>query len=455
MDVKGKKISVIGLGKRTGVAAARMLADSGAVVTVSDTKGPQQLEEEMALLAGYDLDYDLNGHGEKSLDSDLIVVSPGVPLDIPFFRQAAEKGVPVISEIELAYNFTRAGIIAITGTNGKTTTTKLLGDILRNSGISRVEVAGNIGIPLISVIDGLTEKDWVVVEVSSFQLETVKNFRPRLSIFLNFSPDHLDRHKSIDNYWQAKKRIFENQTGEDMALINVDQEVVRRAAADSQAAIYGVSMEKAIEKGAYLQNNNIFVKLPDRKEEKILSTADIPLRGRHNFQNVTFSVLAARLLGVGIGVIRESVKKFAPEEHRLQYIGETEQGILVIDDSKATNPDAAIQAIRSFSCPLVLIAGGQDRQADFDLLAEVIADRVKALVLMGESRDKIADIVLNKGFRNIYKVENMKEAVQTASKQLVGGDCLLLAPGCPSWDMYSSYKVRGQEFVTETKKALF
>lgn len=451
LEIKGKKVAVIGLGKRTGVATAKMLSENGAQVVVSDVKGPDDLQEELDMLSDYDLEYDLNGHGQKSLTSDLIVVSPGVPLDIPFFSRVENRGVPVISEIELAYHFTSANIIAITGTNGKTTTTSLLGKILKKSQLKNVKVAGNIGVPLIQEVTGLSADDWVVAEVSSFQLETIRNFRPEISIYLNFTPDHLDRHKTVENYWQAKKRIFLNQKDTDFAIINFDDQEVVRAAEDCQAQIFGVSLQNDNRNGIIIHDDKLYVKT-ENDEFSLISLSEIPLTGVHNIQNVAFALMAAWLLDVRKEVIRKEIKKFQSFPHRLQKIDIIKEDILIIDDSKATNPDAAIKALLSYpDRSIVLIAGGQDRNADFTKFAEVIKEQVKVLILLGETRNELENIVLNTGFENIYKVKDMEEAVKTAWQEIETGDCLLLSPGCPSWDMYESYRERGKKFQSEIK----
>ncbi len=453
-SLANKKIAVIGLGKRTGVAAARKLHELGAEVIVSDIKNEQELKEEINMLADCNIKYDLSGHSGKSLQADLIVVSPGVPLTIPFFKKAKEKNIPVISEIELAYYLTEANIIAITGTNGKTTTTRLLGNILEKSRILQARVAGNIGQPLIGEVDGLTEEGWLVVEVSSFQLETTRYFHPKISIYLNFTPDHLDRHKNEKEYWLAKKKIFANQKEDDYALINYDDENVLKAARECKARIMNVSMKNILDRGAYLEDGKLIIALEEREE--LIGINEIPLKGKHNISNVAFASLAARLIGVDIKVIREQIRDFIPEAHRLEKII-TSPGsrITIYDDSKATNPDAAVKALLSFAEPVVLIAGGQDRNANFAELAEVIAHRVKTLILMGETADKLAEQVLKNGFTNIYKVKDMEEAVNIAAKNIEKSDCLLLSPGCPSWDMYNSYRERGRDFKECLEKAGF
>ncbi len=457
LELKNKKVAVIGL-SRTGVASARMLVKWGADVVVSDIKTADKLHEELDKMEDLDIEYELGGHGEKCLNSDMIVVSPGVPLDITFFHKAEEKGIPIISEIELAYHFTEANIIAITGTNGKTTTTSLIGKILKNAAIGEVRVAGNIGIPLVTEAVGLSSEDWLVVEISSFQLETTKEFRPDISVYLNFTPDHLDRHKTVENYWLAKKRIFENQNSDDYAVINSDDQNVIKAVAGFPGKIYNVSLEKDIVKlgqGVSVKDDQIIIYDEGEKIE-VINTTDIPLKGKHNIQNVCFAILTSYLAGSSIEVIKKSIQDFKPSAHRLQSVCKLRDDILVVDDSKATNPDAAVKAIESFKRPIVLIAGGQDRNADFSQWSETICNKVKTLILLGETRFKMKEEALNKGFNNIniHIAENMQNCVQTAANYLQPGDCLLLSPACPSWDMYSSYTVRGQEFQNAVKDLL-
>lgn len=453
LEVKDKKIGVIGLSKRTGVSTVKFLVKKGASVVATDVKSRGKLVEELDLLEDYKLDYELGGHGKKTLSCDFIVVSPGVPLDLPFFEKAAEKKIPIISEIELAYHFTEAKIIAITGTNGKTTTTSLLGEIMDDYYSDNVIVAGNIGTPLISVAPGLTKKDWIVVEVSSFQLETICDFKAEISLFLNFTPDHLDRHKTLDNYLNAKKRIFMNQMSNDYALINYDDSLVLKVAQDYRAKKFYISGDKKIKQGAYIKDGQIFFQHNDDKLS-LISTTEIPLSGEHNLMNTAFASFAAYLAGVDLSTIRGAIKKYKSGKHRLEVLTKSSAKTLVVDDSKATNPDAAVKALDTFDNPIILIAGGQDRNADFTELAQKIKEKVRVLILIGETTDKIYNRVLETGFENIYRVEKMKDAVDKALHEFNEGDCLLLSPACPSWDMYKSYKERGEIFAFELRKKL-
>ena len=453
MDLDKIKVAVVGLSSRTGVAVVEALASRGADILVSDIKKRSQLEKQLKQLQHYDFKCDLGGHTRQLLDCDLLVVSPGVPLNIPVIKQAIAEEIPVISEVELAYNLTEAQIVGITGTNGKTTTTELVGDIFKEGVETKVRVAGNIGVPLISVIDDLNTDDWIIAELSSFQLEAVKNFRPQIGLFLNFTPDHLDRHHSQADYWQAKANLFSNQKSSDYAVVNKDQPEVVAAVRQSLSNIYGISLEKELPRGVFLQGDQLVARTPEYSG-KVIDRVDIPLLGNHNIYNVCFAIQTALLAGINLTTIKKVITKFEAAAHRLEMVITTEKNITIIDDSKATNPAAAAEAIKAIEKPLVLIAGGQDRRADFSKLAKLIVKRVKKVIFMGETAEKLTEAVLQAGFdkNNLEIVKNMENAVQAACNSAETGDCILLSPGCPSWDMYSSYRQRGKEFNRNIKK---
>jgi len=447
MDIVGKTITMVGLAKRTGVAVVKALGDKDVNLIVSDIKPESELKEQLQELKDYNLTLDLGGHSERALDCDLIVVSPGVPLDLELFDKAEQRQIPVISEIELAYNLTSSRIVGITGTNGKTTTTGLTGEIMDRGLDQKVITAGNIGKPLINEIKKTGPRDWLVVELSSFQLETVCEFRPEIGVFLNFAPDHLDRHKNIENYLAAKKRIFARQTADDISAVNMDDQDAVEAAAGSRSQRYGVSLQQTLKRGICLQDNNfIFRDGKKSSREKIFSRADVSLPGDHNLYNTAFAALISRLAGVKPEIIQQSIKEFKPAAHRLEKVQELSSGTVFIDDSKATNPAAAVCAIRASERPLVLIAGGQDRKADFSGLSEEIVQKVQYVVLMGETAGKIKELLDKKRY-NCYSVkQNMEGAVRKAVEVCSPKSTVLLSPGCPSWDMYESYKKRGKEF---------
>ena len=448
-NYKNKKIAVIGLSERTGLAVTIKMHDLGAHIIVSDVKNAEQLKPQLRILNKYDnITYDLGGHSDKILDVDLIVLSPGVPSDIEIIKKAEKKGIEVISEVELAFRLTNANIIGITGTNGKTTVTSLTGHILKDNLDCNVKTAGNIGKPLISEIHGLTANDWVVVELSSFQLEKIKKFKPYISIFTNFSPDHLDRHKNIDNYWEAKNKIYKNQTEDDIAIINYDDEYLKNLDKKIKAKLIKVSNKNDNTNGIYYDKNWIYY-INKNIKEKVIHKSDIPLIGDHNILNTGFAVMVAKIFDISNKKIIESVKSYKAYSHRLEVIYDKEYKI--IDDSKATNPHAAINALRSLKKPLILIAGGQDREANFSSLAYTIKERVKKAVIFGETKYLIKKELDNLGYKDYVIVDNMHEAVQNAFKFIDINDTLLLSPGCPSWDMYESYKKRGKDFQQEVK----
>lgn len=447
-----KTVAIVGLSERTGLSVAVKLLELKANVIISDLKTKGELKPQLSILKKYDnIEYDLGGHTEKILQSDIIILSPGVPTDLEILKKAEQKGIEVISEIELAYRMTDANIIGITGTNGKTTVTSLIGHILKQNLETNVRIGGNIGSPLISKITGLKERDWLVVEVSSFQLEKIKNFRPKISVFINFSPDHLDRHKSVTKYWQAKKRIFENQEKKDITIINEDDQFLKDNLADLKPKVYKISKKEDIEQGIYF-NNNMIYHIKNGKKEKIMSTEIIPLIGTHNILNTAMAVMSAKIFDINNEDIRAAVKSYEAFSHRLEVIYDKEY--MIVDDSKATNPHAAINAMKSLRPSIILIAGGQDRKANFKDFAYTIKQRIKKVVLMGETSHKIKNELKNIDYNDYILVDDMQEAVSRAIQNIQKGDILLLSPGCPSWDMYENYKKRGLDFQTEIKKYL-
>jgi len=449
-NYKNKKIAVIGLSERTGLAVAIKMHDLGAHVIVSDIKTEEQLKPQLKILDKYDnINYDLGGHSDKILDVDLIVLSPGVPTNIEILKRAEQKGIKVISEIELAFQLTNAKIIGITGTNGKTTVTSLIGHVLKENLSCKVRTAGNIGKPLISEINGLSKNDWVVVELSSFQLEKIDEFRPNISVFTNFSPDHLDRHKNIKNYWEAKTNIYKNQNSKDIAIINYNDEYLKKFEKKIPARTLKVTNKKNIEKGIFYDKDWIYY-IEKNNIEKVIHKDDIPLIGNHNILNTGFAVMIAKLFNISYENMTNSIKRYKAYSHRLEVIYDSEYKI--IDDSKATNPHAAINALRSLNMPLILIAGGQNRDANFSSLAYTIKERVKKAIIFGETKFLIKNELDKLDYNNYILVNNMQEAVKNAFKFININDTLLLSPGCPSWDMYESYKKRGKEFQKEVKK---
>src|SRR5271165_896090 len=365
MQLRNQRVLVVGLGK-SGAASALFLAERGARVAVSDAKSPEQLREEIPLLLDHGISVETGQHGERTFrDQDLILVSPGVPFDVPPLVHARERGIPVIGEVELAARFLKGHIVAITGSNGKTTTTTLAGDVI-SAGGRKALVGGNIGTPAITFVDRATDDTWVVLEISSFQLETVETFHPRIAVVLNVTPDHLDRHHTFENYVAAKARIFENQSVADFAVLNADNEPCVALAASAKAPVSCFSRLKEVSNGALVRGEQI-VWRDDRGERTIMPLSEIHLKGSHNVENVLAGVCAGMLAGVEPAAIRRAVADFRAVEHRLEFVANV-NGVEYYNDSKATNVDATIKALESFPGRIHLILGGKDKGSDYSVL---------------------------------------------------------------------------------------
>ncbi len=444
MDFCGKRVLIVGLA-RSGLAAVSVLHKHGAIISVCDKKRAEEIEININELKKETNDVFLGAYPiVKKEDYDFLVVSPGVPLDIAPIREASIQGIPLIGEAELAY-LIKADTVefyAITGTNGKTTTTSLLQYILGNAGRNSFS-AGNIGIPLSSLVDGL-EEAYVSVEMSSFQLETSRNFRPHICGVLNISPDHLDRHKNMEAYIAAKSRIFANQAEEDFALLNYEDPIVRDMAQSCKSQLIFFSTERVLKNGVYIENNMIKAQINDDILD-ICPLESIIIRGRHNLENILCAAGIALVAGVSPEIICYSLKTFRGVRHRMEEVSQ-KNGVLYINDSKATNPESVIKALESFIEPVVLIAGGRNKGSNFSGLASVIKDKVKALILLGEAKKEMETAVMNTGFSNIYEVGDFDAAVLKASELAVAGDVVLLSPACASWDMFASYEHRGDRF---------
>jgi UDP-N-acetylmuramoylalanine--D-glutamate ligase len=443
MDLKAKKVLVVGLGK-SGLAAALFLRHHGALVTVSDTRSAEALAKDIPALLDEGIMVETGGHGLLTFRrQDLIVVSPGVPLDTPELVQAKSFGLPVIGELELAARFLLGRSIAITGSNGKTTTTALLGEILTASGQPTL-VGGNIGIPVVGLIDKSTEESWSVLEVSSFQLESTVEFRPAIAVILNITPDHLDRHGSFENYARAKERIFAAQTSADNLVLNADNARAAESAERSAGNVYWFSMEHPVTQGAWLEQGYVVYRsAPDAAIEKVVPLSGIPLKGAHNVENVLAAVCAARLAGVSNEVICQTVQKFHAVEHRLEYVA-TRNGVEFYNDSKATNVDATAKALAAFPSGIHLILGGKDKGSDYTLLSPLLRERVKAVYTIGSAAKKIETQL--RGVVSLLSCVTLDKAVRAASAAARSGDVVLLAPACSSFDQFESYEHRGRVF---------
>ena len=443
MELKGKKVLVVGLGK-SGLSAALFLRQRGAQVTVSDMRSAAALAKEIPHLLEHGIMVESGGHGLLTFRrQDLIVVSPGVPMDTPELVQVKAFGLPVIGELELAAQYLKGNILAITGSNGKTTTTALTGEILARAGIE-TQVGGNIGVPVIELIPKSTETSWSVLEVSSFQLESTEQFHPRIAVILNITPDHLDRHGTFENYALTKERIFAAQTADDSLVLNADNSRTAAAAARANSKVYWFSLEGPVAQGTWVQAEQIvFRAASDARVEPIMSLDEIPLKGSHNVENVLAAVCAARLAGASAQGIAAAVENFRAVEHRLEYVA-SDNGVEYYNDSKATNVDAAAKAIAAFPECIHLILGGKDKNSNYADLADLLRKRVKAVYTIGSAAAKIESQI--RGMAPIVSCETLEKAVAAARKAAHPGDIVLLSPACSSFDQFENYEQRGRVF---------
>ena len=445
MNIKDKKVLLVGLAK-TGVSTIKKLDKLGASIVVTDIKPKEKLEDILSQLNGLNnVEYILGSHPEDISDIDLTIVSPGVPLDLPFIEKLKESNVKIIGEVELAYTLSNNPIfVGITGTNGKTTTTSLVGEIFKEANRDTY-IVGNIGNPVIDTVDYTDKNSVLVTELSSFQLESIDTFRPKVSSILNITEDHLNRHHTMENYINAKARIFENQEKSDFSILNYDDSIVRSLNKNNNASILYFSRQEKIDQGVYLDENNNIVISIDGKRITVLNRNELSLPGDHNLENAMAAILMTYVVGVDLEVIKQVLTTFKGVEHRLEFVT-NKNGIIFVNDSKGTNPDSTIKAIGSYERPIILIAGGMDKHSDFTDMMKCATKNVKELVLLGETADKIEASARKEGLENITKVKNMEEAVKKAYELAEDGDVVLLSPGCASWDMYPNFEARGLDF---------
>ncbi len=443
MELKGKKVLVVGLGK-SGLAAALFLRHQGAQVTVSDVRSAEALAKDIPALLDEGIMVEAGGHGLLTFRrQDLIVVSPGVPLETPELVQARNFGRPIIGELELAARFLKGKTLAITGSNGKTTTTSLVGEILEEAGLPTL-VGGNIGVPVVALINESTDETWSVLEVSSFQLESTEQFHPQIAVILNITPDHLDRHGTFENYARAKERIFAAQTPDDFLVLNADNTRAAAAAPRSLSRVFWFSLDRSVPQGAWVEAGQVVFRLSkDTLPETILPLHKIPLKGEHNVENVLAAVCAARLAGAPPAAIRRAIEKFKAVEHRLEYVT-TLNGVEYFNDSKATNVDATAKAIAAFSTGIHLILGGKDKNSDYTQLAPLLRERVRAIYTIGSAAAKIESQL--RGVVSLRSCETLDKAVTAAATAAHPGEVVLLAPACSSFDQFESYEHRGRVF---------
>ena len=452
MEVTGKKVLIIGAA-RSGIAAAKFLAERGAIVALNDEKPIEKWpESSLALIhRGVGL---LPGEPPMWLldQLDLVVVSPGVPSTIIPIRYAERAGAEVIGEVELAYRYLKGRIIAITGSNGKTTTTSLIGELLRDGGFN-VQVGGNIGQALISMVESSREDGWTVAELSSFQLETIKQFHPTIAVVLNVTPNHMDRYENFNGYAAAKHRIFMNQTAADFAVLNADDPTVSSWKSGLKAQVIEFSVRKELERGVFLKSDELIARTTEN-ESVVLKPSEMKLRGLHNVENVAAAIAAGMAAGASLESMRETVKRFNPVEHRLEFVCELD-GVKFYNDSKATSVDATLKALEAFASEpgqVVLILGGRGKKAPYAPLAELVRTKVRKLVLIGEDAETIERELGQ--YANVERASDMHDAVNRSFAAAESGDIVLLAPACASFDMFESFEHRGTIFKGEVTKLM-
>ena len=443
MDFTDKRVLVVGTGV-SGVAAIRLLAAKGAkpvVLEGNEKADREQIRAKIPESITYDLI--IGNLPEEVKDTlDLAVLSPGVPTDLPFVIKLQDKKIPVWGEIELAYVCGKGRLAAITGTNGKTTTTALTGAIMREY-YDSVFVVGNIGLPYTEYALEMKDSSVTVAEVSSFQLETIHSFRPEVSAILNITPDHLNRHHTMQCYIDTKARIAENQTKDQICVLNYEDSELKKLADKIPADIFWFSSARPLERGIWLDGEDIIYK--DTEEIKICTIHDMQLLGVHNYENVMAAVAITMHMGVPVECIRKAIAEFKAVEHRIEFVREV-HGVRYYNDSKGTNPDAAIKAVQAMVTPTVVIGGGYDKQSSYEEWIDSFGDTVKCLVLLGATADKIEATARKAGFTNIIRVASLEEAVKVSAAQAQSGEAVLLSPACASWDMFKSYEQRGTLF---------
>ena len=443
-DLKGKKVLVIGAGK-SGIAASGLLMRKGAEVVLFDANEKKDRDEIRSKLPA-----DFSGRIETGTlseearkETELLVISPGVPIDCSMVMEFKKKGIPVWGEIELASNYGKGTVIAITGTNGKTTTTTLVGEILKKQ-FDSVFVVGNIGNPYTDFADQTTEDSRIAAEISSFQLETIHEFHPHVSAILNITPDHMNRHHTMECYVNVKLSITKNQGPEDYCVLNYEDPLLRERAGEIRAQVIWFSSATRLENGICMDGEDI-VLMEDGRETRLINIHDFNLLGTHNYENIMAAIAMTRAAGVPMDKILAAVRVFKAVEHRIEYV-ETINGVKYYNDSKGTNPDAAIRGIRAMLTPTYLIGGGYDKGSTYDEWIEAFDGKVKKLVLLGATADAIEACARSHGFTDIVRVATLEEAVAYCAKEAKAGESVLLSPACASWDMFESYEQRGHIF---------
>jgi UDP-N-acetylmuramoylalanine--D-glutamate ligase len=452
--IKRREILVVGMA-RSGVAAAKLLARAGAAkITVTDLKSAVQLRDETVELSKYPNIYIMAGGNPPELvreELSMIIKSPGIPPSLELFKKADQLGVPVFSEVELAYNFSKAPLIGVTGTNGKTTTTALIGAMLKEASFAPVITAGNIGHPLADAVNGFSAQGLIVAELSSFQLENIRQLRPMIAVFLNFTEDHLDYHGTVEKYFEAKARIFENQKQGDFVVLNAGDPMVASLAERCRGRVLWFA-RRPVDFGTGLEDEWLTLYKPGFKPLKLCLRDEVLLPGEHNLENALASAAAAWAAGADPQAIGRTLRSFRAIEHRLEYV-DTIGGVDYINDSKGTNPDATIRALNSFpGRKIILIIGGKDKGSDFSSLAEAAREKARLILTLGETREKITEALSKVGFQSVIPVSSLQEAVHRAGREARSGEIVLLSPACASWDMFENYEERGNLFKDTVSK---
>jgi UDP-N-acetylmuramoylalanine--D-glutamate ligase len=441
ISIEGKKISIIGAA-RSGIAAAELALRKKAIPFVSDSGDEKALTESLTRLRELQVQFEIGHHSEKVFDCDLMVISPGVPTNSDIIKIAKSKNIRVISELEFASFFCEGKIVAITGTNGKTTTTSLTGHLLTTAGIKNY-IAGNIGNAFSNIADKIQPEEYAVLEVSSFQLDLIESFKPLVSAILNITPDHLNRYDNeLIKYAKSKQRIYENQTESDYLIINIDSPILMENLNQIKAKTFYFSTQKTVERGCYLSENKILFVDGD-ESSLVCNTDDLLIKGEHNIQNAMCGIIVGKILSINNEIIRKSLSTFKGVEHRIEFV-RTLNGISFYNDSKATNVDSVAVALKSFDKPILLILGGQDKGNDYSIIEDLVKDKVKKIYAIGESADKIYDYFHKKVLTQ--KCSDFSEIVQFAIKDAAENDVVLLSPACASFDMFDNYEHRGRVF---------
>ena len=452
MQLNNKKVLVFGAAK-SGISATRLLQKQGAFVILYDGNTKLRVED---FKDQFDIHHNFQAiFGELPQDIadhlDLLVISPGIAVDHPIVEAIRLKGVPVWGEIELAYRFSKGKIIGITGTNGKTTTTTLVGEIMK-TWFEEVNVVGNIGNPYTDIALEATEKAVSVIELSSFQLETIDEFKPDVSAILNITPDHLNRHHTMENYIRMKENVARNQTMSELCVLNYEDETLRVMAGRLHTRVLFFSSERELKDGLFLTGEEIYYAV-NGVRQLVCNVNELRILGKHSYENVMAGVGIAITMGVPMELIKKAITSFHAVEHRIEYV-ETINGVTYYNDSKGTNPDASIKAVQAMKSPTLVIGGGYDKNNEFDEWIEAFEGKVRYLVLLGQTREKIAETAIRHGFTNIIMVESLKEAVRVCADKAKEGDAVLLSPACASWGMFENYEQRGRLFKEYVREML-